>query len=115
MGDVSPPCGGKGYFSSTDSQIWELLLKWVQRRHPTKGARWVKDRYFHTMGGRSWVFADRIRVTGDYQLIHIFRAMTVPIVRHVKIQASANPFDPQWEQYFARRHTAKISKGCPAP
>ena len=27
----------------------------------------------------------------------------VPIVRHVRIKAEANPFDPRWELYFERR------------
>jgi hypothetical protein len=47
----------KACFSSIDSQIWQLLWKWALRRHPTKGARWVQNRYFHAVGHRSWKFA----------------------------------------------------------
>ena len=35
----------------------------------------------------------------------LFRAAAVPIVRHVKIRGQANPFDPAWSSYFARRRT----------
>ncbi|CAE6869498.1 hypothetical protein R69746_08315 [Paraburkholderia aspalathi] len=34
----------KATFSLIDSHIWRLLWKWATRRHPTKGARWVKRR-----------------------------------------------------------------------
>jgi hypothetical protein len=33
--------------------------------------------------------------------------MTIPITRHVKVRGLANPFDPVWTTYFARRRTAK--------
>ncbi len=100
----------KASFSLIDAQIWQLLWKWARRRHPTKGARWVKERYFHADGHRSWIFSTRSTVGKDTQRLRLFRAMTVPIRRHVKIQASANPFDPAWAPYFTRRRTAKRSK-----
>nr|WP_232345311.1 hypothetical protein [Paenactinomyces guangxiensis] len=33
----------------------------------------------------------------------LFHASSVPIKRHVKIKAEANPFDPGWEAYFESR------------
>lgn len=95
----------KATFSSIDHHIWRMLLKWADRRHPSKGARWIKERYFRTNGNRSWDFG-----TADAKL-WLFRASTVSIRRHVKIRASANPFDPEWNSYFARRRTAKHSAG----
>ncbi len=99
----------KASFSLIDSHIWQLLWKWARRRHPAKGARWVKDRYFHANGHRSWEFAAKSVVDGIPQRLRLVRAMTVPITRHVKIQSSANPFDPAWMPYFTRRRTAKGS------
>lgn len=99
----------KATFSWIDSHIWQRLWKWARRRHPTKGAWWVKRKYFHADGHRSWEFATKSQVDGNAQRLRLFRAMTVPIQRHVKVQASANPFDPAWMSYFARRRTAKRS------
>lgn len=99
----------KASFSLVDSHIWQLLWKWARRRHPAKGARWVKGRYFHADGHRSWEFATKSPVEEETQRLRLFRAMTVPIIRHVKIQAPANPFDPAWMPYFTRRRTAKCS------
>lgn len=97
----------KSRFSSIDAQIWRLLWKWAMRRHPTKGAGWVRQKYFHTEGSQNWVFAVETKVNGSTQRLRLFRASTIPIVRHVKIRGMANPFDPAWLSYFARRRAAK--------
>jgi RNA-directed DNA polymerase len=93
----------KAHFTSIDAHIWQLLWKWALRRHPTKGTGWVKHKYFHVEGHRTWAFTAR---TKDRGVTRLFRAAMVPIVRHVKIRGQANPFDPAWSSYFARRRTA---------
>jgi RNA-directed DNA polymerase len=37
----------KKTFSTVDHAIFEMLWRWAKRRHPTKGRRWVKEKYFH--------------------------------------------------------------------
>jgi RNA-directed DNA polymerase len=93
----------KAHFTSIDAHIWQLLWKWALRRHPTKGTGWVKHKYFHVEGHRTWAFTAR---TKDRGVTRLFRAAMVPIVRHVQICGQANPFDPAWSPYFARRRTA---------
>jgi RNA-directed DNA polymerase len=71
------------------------LWRWSRRRHPNKALRWTKQRYFRKEGGRDWVFAvDKLR------LVH-FTAF--PYREHYKIKSDANPYDPEWEGYFAER------------
>jgi RNA-directed DNA polymerase len=101
----------KACFSSIDSQIWQLLWKWAMRRHPTKGAWWVRNRYFQAEGHRSWVFATNGPAGRDAYRLRLFRAMTIPITRHVKIRALANPFNPEWIPYFTHRRTMNRSVG----
>ena len=103
----------KASFSSIDSHIWQLLWKWAMRRHPMKGARWVKNRYFRADATRSWDFATKGPAGGSTSGFRLFRAMTIPITRHVKVRGLANPFDRAWTTYFARRRTAKRSVGLP--
>ncbi len=79
------------------------------RRHPSKGAGWVRQKYFHVEGNRTWVFAAEIKVNEITQRLRLFRTATIPIVRHVKVRGNANPFDPAWMSYFARRQTATNS------
>lgn len=98
----------KATFSLIDSHIWQLLWRWALRRHPTKGARWVRRRYFRSDGQRSWDFAtEAVRADGSIGSLRLFRATTVAITRHVKVRGPANPFDPAWTPYFARRRAAK--------
>ncbi|WP_181916737.1 MULTISPECIES: group II intron maturase-specific domain-containing protein [unclassified Paraburkholderia] len=40
----------KEVYSAVDTAIWQALWKWCCRRHPCKGARWIRARYFHHEG-----------------------------------------------------------------
>jgi len=75
-----------------DHLLWAKLWRWCQRRHPQKGKRWIKRRYFRREGARDWVFAvghQKIAMYGQFQ----HRT-------HIKIKADANPYDPDHEPYF---------------
>jgi RNA-directed DNA polymerase len=96
----------KATFERMDNEIWHALWQWARRRHPNKGAQWVKDRYFHSVGSKSWVFAvDTGKRSDSGQILwrRLIRASDTPIRRFVKVQAEANPFDPDWYEYFEER------------
>lgn len=103
----------KDRFTSIDAHIWRLLWTWAMRRHPQKGAGWVRQRYFHARGDQNWVFAAETQVAGTKQRLRLFCAGTIPIVRHIKIRGLANPFDPAWFSYFTHRQAAKDSAERP--
>jgi RNA-directed DNA polymerase len=46
----------KDAFAHIDYILFEFLWQWAKRRHPKKGKRWIKERYWHKMGDRNWVF-----------------------------------------------------------
>lgn len=99
----------KATYSAVDHHIWEALWRWARRRHPMKSAGWVRQRYFRTQGHRHWVFATDARgYAGDRRTVALLNAAATPIVRHVKIQSKANPFDPAWEHYYAQRKSARM-------
>ena len=87
----------KATFSKVDHIIWTQLWSWLKKRHPQKGQRWIYKQYFQQRGSRNWIFAVP---KGGPELI---KAMDIKIVRHVKIKAQANPFDPMWTDYFTAR------------
>lgn len=97
----------KTTFELVDNLIWELLWRWAKRRHPNKGARWVKERYFPTKRNRKWNFATKKPANEASNGLELFRAATVTIKRHIKIRAEANPFVSDWDSYFTQRHTLK--------
>ncbi len=102
----------KAIFSFIDHTIWQLLWRWAKRRHPSKGIHWVKQKYFHRLKGRDWIFAAHERSDGDVRITSLFYAASIPILRHVKIRKMANPFDSQWKEYFARRRNTSRSLYC---
>jgi len=91
-------------FSKIDHAIFQSLWRWSVRRHPNKGKRWVKRKYFRTIGSRRWVFSGDIRGKSKY----LRHATDTHIVRHRKIKGEANPYDPQWEVYFEKRLGLKM-------
>ena len=112
----------KKTFGYVDDQVYRALIKWINRRHPNKSARWKRQRYFRSDGRRNWVFFASVRdASGQVTCLDLFQAMSVPIVRHIKIQAQATPYDPAFTEYFARRaqsrrvsNLSRSSMGVPA-
>jgi len=99
-------CVASRAFSRVDFEIWRKLWRWCRRRHPQKNARWVKARYFHSQGRRTWVFAafsSAKRASGQPGSRRLIYADETRIRRHRKIHGAANPFDPQWRSYFGQR------------
>ncbi|MBF5196692.1 group II intron reverse transcriptase/maturase, partial [Escherichia coli] len=37
-------------FNKVDNEIWLALWRWAVRRHPNKGKKWIRKRYFHQQG-----------------------------------------------------------------
>jgi RNA-directed DNA polymerase len=88
-------------FGKVDHAIWTMLWRWAKRRHPKKGLRWIKDRYFSAHQGRNWVFAAQTGKSG--RRLVLYKASDTRIVRHKVIRSDANPYDPEWEEYFESR------------
>lgn len=96
-------------FADVDYQIWWALARWARRRHPKKGARWVKDRYFHPIGAERSVFCVHAKTArGATVVIRLFKASHLRIVRHIKIKWGMNPFDPACDGYFRERKQARM-------
>lgn len=57
-------------FAKTDHLIWRALWRWARRRHPNKGERWIKARYFRGIAGRDWRFADKDKALSTLTSFH---------------------------------------------
>lgn len=91
-------------FAKVDSIVWQMLWRWACRRHPNKGKRWIKKRYFGQSATSNWVFGTKvIKPNGETDYVELVKASKTKIRRHIKIKAEANPFDPEWEAYFEDR------------
>lgn len=94
----------KKTFGKVDYAIFQALWRWARRRHPNKGRRWIKRKYFRSIGTRNWVFSGELRG----KQVYLRLASDIPIKRHRKIKGDANPYDPAWEIYFEERLGLKM-------
>ena len=83
-------------FHLLDHRLYEKLRRWAFFRHPRKSRRWAIERYWDTTPGKSWAFRDSNGPT-------LNQHTRVPIVRHVKVQGQASPYDGNWSYWAARR------------
>ena len=80
--------------------VWKLL-KWGVKRHRNKGLKWVKNKYFMTIGNRNWVFATRTRDNPfpTYLISH----SDTEIKRFVKVRCEASPYDGNQVYWSSRQ------------
>jgi len=101
----------KRTFKYVDHFIFQTIWRWAVRRHPNKGARWVKGKYFRTYKLRNWIFYDKIKNKyGKSIFIDLMEASKVAIRRHIKIKSAATPYDPEYSEYFAERSIRLANK-----
>jgi len=99
-------CIASETFNKLDHMIVRKLWRWAYRRHPKKGERWVKHRYFHVKNGRDWIFG--VEKESKEGLFSLMRLSEKKIIRYVKIRNDANPYDTEWESYFKYCETRKM-------
>ena len=109
----------KEIFTEIDFLLWKLLGKWCKRRHTNKSWKWITAKYFSLSEENCSFSAVQIIKNGKKVKIYkIFRAGKVPIIRHIKIKSSENPFVKENEKYFAkrrkdlRRKSEKTKQNC---
>ena len=98
----------KTTYSYVDSCIWQALWRWAKRRHPKKGLRWLKRRYFAPTGSRQWLFHDFVVKDGRKIAVKLYKAIDTKIVIHTKVEGELNPFLPEWEPKLEARATVRM-------
>ena len=104
-------CVSKDTFKTLDNLVFRKLWRWSTRRHPNKGKKWVKKRYFGSITTgytrvtekpklRNWAFKS------DEELALNLHNDT-PIVRHVKVQGTRTPYDGD-KAYWGERLSSSI-------
>jgi len=90
----------KETFNYVDYRVWKLLWQWCRRRHNNRHKRWIKTKYFKSVGSRNWTFSG---IVPDDRLVRLIYTNDIPIKRHIKMKAEANPYDLAFEEYFEKR------------
>ncbi|NQY87528.1 MAG: group II intron reverse transcriptase/maturase [Colwellia sp.] len=90
----------KETFNYVDYRVWKLLWQWCRRRHNNRHKRWIKAKYFKSVGPRNWTFSG---IVPDDRVVRLMYTNDIPIKRHIKMKAEANPYDLAFEEYFEKR------------
>lgn len=99
----------KRTFTRLDDYVFRQLLRWTKRRHPNKTAAWRQRNYFTAVNGAFSVRLPKEQGKPSY-VIALYRAASTTIRRHVKIIGAANPYDPDYSQYFEQRRRFRWRK-----
>ncbi len=94
----------KQTFQYIDHFIFKSIWRWAVRRHPAKGAKWVKRKYFRYDKSRHWVFSSKVKNKEEKSFyIDLLEAKQTTIKRHIKIRAEAIPYNPIYHEYLDKR------------
>jgi len=85
-------------FATCDHLLLSMLWQKMTKKHPKKGAGWVKRKYWRTIEGNTWTFATP---EGPKQQVLRWHA-AIPIQRHIKVKGNTSPFDGNL-LYWAKR------------
>jgi RNA-directed DNA polymerase len=94
----------KETFGYISYRVWKYLWRWAKRRHPNKSTKWVRKRYFQTVGGNHWTFACMSEHRGKKASLTLYHIGNTPIKRHIKVKGEASPDDPSLREYWEKRH-----------
>lgn len=77
-------------FQTLDAYLWLHLWKWARKRHPKMSKMKLKEKYWHLVGKKNWVFGLNVK---EEVFITIQTHSSISIKRHVKVKGKASPFD----------------------
>ena len=96
-------------FHGCDNHIYNLTKKWALRRHPKKRKSWVADKYWHEIRGRKWTFAWKYETKSKkVNYLTLKRLSDIHYTPYKQIKGEANPFDPEYDDYFFSRKEQQI-------
>ena len=77
-----------------------MLWMWAKRRHPQKGSKWVKARYFRNDSYGTCY-------EGKAELV---KPDVTPITRFTKVTGKYSPYDPALRQYWRARKKRQVGR-----
>lgn len=90
----------KKTFYLLDRILWRNIWNWARRRHNNLSYRKIVSLLFMSIGNRKWQFFGNFD-DGKTILLRMFGLFHIK--RHKLINGNANPFDPDWFDYFDKR------------
>jgi RNA-directed DNA polymerase len=92
----------KRTFIAMDHYVFHQLRRWAARRHPKKSQSWKRRKYF-SAAGETGEFSVIVQRQEQSRVLKLYRLASTRIERHIKVKGQAQPYDPQYTQYFEQR------------
>jgi len=80
----------KESYTQQDFMVYQKLRAWARRRHHNKSKVWIAKKYWKSIDGDNWVFAN---AQDGKAPILLYKHSATPVVRHVKVRGDASPYD----------------------
>jgi RNA-directed DNA polymerase len=94
-------CSSEAFWTA-ERIIRDQLYRWARRTHPNKSYGWLRRKYFSL--GDTLGFATRVRTkTGESAVLRLYSIARTVQEWHIKVRGEANPYDPNYTEYFERR------------
>lgn len=77
-------------FQALDMYLFLHLWKWARKRHPKMSKYKLKEKYWHSMGKRNWVFGVK---TNKKVILALQYHSKIPIKKYAKVKGTSSPFD----------------------
>ncbi len=95
-------------FSRVDYYLLQGIWRWIKRQHKGKRLRKHLSKYF---AKGLWTHsAWTTDVKGSAKLVQLVRLTALGLRRHIKVRGAANPYDPQYSDYFRMRRQLGTSR-----
>lgn len=101
-------------FHYIDWNIYTALWRWMLRRHPHQSRYWIKKKYLRKYKLCNTMFHAMIKDKDKTIPLYLCRMMDIGVRRHIKIRMNANPYNPEFKEYFKCRDASSknlIPKG----
>lgn len=89
-------------FHQVNRYVNDLLWRWARRRHPNHSCGWRRRKYYPAAGRGCFSTWVRTR-EGKPRLLKVWNLLQTVMERHIKVKAEANPYHPDWVEYFEKR------------
>ena len=96
----------KDTFNTIRHEIFQIIWRFLKRRHPLKGEKWIYNQYCTKVDGDKYVFFAnyKTRKNNTAKILMVNIAKDIPITRHIKIKGNASPLDPELRKYWEERN-----------
>jgi RNA-directed DNA polymerase len=85
-------------FRQIDDWLYHRYWRWCKRKHPNRGAKYLKRKYFGYGKNGNWVLFSKEKD----ELFYVTSHRDITISRHIKVQQDKSPYDGDWSYWASR-------------